>query len=110
MRLPPASRGLYNGGKRFTNLQTRALSRMASALSHRRAPAASSPWELAAETIAVKIRWFGLLVGYILVNLNGVDRGRQAVLNAILTVGLAYTLFDTYFSVRGRVFFGRSPL
>jgi signal transduction histidine kinase len=65
---------------------------------------------LAAETIAVKIRWFGLLIGYILVNLNGADRGRQAVLNAILTVGLAYTLFDTYFSVRGRVFFGRSPL
>jgi signal transduction histidine kinase len=65
---------------------------------------------LAAETIAVKIRWFGLLVGYLLVNFNGADRGRQAVLNAILTVGLAYTLFDTYFSVRGRVFFGRSPL
>jgi two-component system NtrC family sensor kinase len=83
---------------------------MASALSRRRAPAASSPWELAAETIAVKIRWFGLLVGYILVNLNGHDPGRQAVLNAILTVGLGYTLFDTYFSVRGRVFFGRSPL
>ncbi|HEY7308150.1 MAG TPA: ATP-binding protein [Gemmataceae bacterium] len=83
---------------------------MASVLSHRRVPAASSPWELAAETIAVKIRWFGLLVGYILVNLNGHDLGRQAVLNAILTVGLGYTLFDTYFSVRGRVFFGRSPL
>jgi len=83
---------------------------MASALSRRRAEAASSPWELAAETIAVKIRWFGLLVGYILVNLHPQDLGRQAVLNALLTLGLAYTLFDTYFSVRGRVFFGRSPL
>ena len=28
-------------------------------------------WELAAETIAVKIRWFGLLVGYVLVNVAG---------------------------------------
>jgi signal transduction histidine kinase len=83
---------------------------MAYALSRRRAPAPSSPWELAAETIAVKIRWFGLLFGYVLVNLNPLDRGSQAVLNALLTLGLAYTLFDTYFSVRGRVFFGRSPL
>ncbi len=69
-----------------------------------------SPWELAAETIAVKIRWFGLLVGYVLVNLNGSDPHRQVVLNALLTFGLAYTLLDTYFSLRGRVFLGRSPL
>jgi two-component system NtrC family sensor kinase len=83
---------------------------MSSALLRRRAPAVPSPWELAAETIAVKIRWFGLLVGYVLVNLHAPDLNRQAVLNALLTLGLAYTLFDTYFSVRGRVFFGRSPL
>ncbi len=83
---------------------------MASALSRRRTPVVSSPWELAAETIAVKIRWFGLLVGYLLVNLGGHDVRRQAILNAILTVGVAYTLLDTYFSVRGRVFLGRSPL
>jgi signal transduction histidine kinase len=83
---------------------------MASAPSRQRAPAAASPWELAAETIAVKIRWFGLLVGYILVNFNGHGDPRQVVLNAILTVGAAYTLLDTYFSVRGRVFLGRSPL
>jgi signal transduction histidine kinase len=70
----------------------------------------SSPWELAAETIAVKIRWFGLLVGYVLVNLHPQDLNRQAVLNALLTLGLAYTLIDTYFSLRGRVFFGSSPL
>jgi signal transduction histidine kinase len=83
---------------------------MASVSSRKRAPAGSSPWELAAETIAVKIRWFGLLVGYVLVNLNSSDAGQQAVLNALLTLGLAYTLVDTYFSVRGRVFFGGSPL
>ena len=34
------------------------------------AAAGLSRWELAAETIAVKIRWFGLLVGYALVNLG----------------------------------------
>jgi two-component system NtrC family sensor kinase len=83
---------------------------MASVLSRRRAPATSSPWELAAEAIAVKIRWIGLLVGYVLVNLHPQDPRRQAILNALLTLGLAYTLLDTYFSVRGRVFFGRSPL
>jgi signal transduction histidine kinase len=83
---------------------------MAFALSRRPAPAAPSPWELAAETVAVKIRWFGLLVGYLLVNLNGPDRARQGALNAILAVGLAYTLLDTYFSARGRVFLGRAPL
>lgn len=60
--------------------------------------------------IAVKIRWFGLFVGYILVNLSPRENGRQAILNALLTLGLGYTLLDTYFSVRGRVFFGRSPL
>jgi two-component system NtrC family sensor kinase len=83
---------------------------MAFVLVRRRITAAPSPWELAAETIAVKIRWFGLLVGYLLVNLGSHDRDRQTVLNALLTLGLAYTLLDTYFSMRGRVFLGRSPL
>jgi signal transduction histidine kinase len=83
---------------------------MAAAFSRLRAPVVSSPWELAAETIAVKIRWFGLLVGYLLVNLNNHDPARQAILNAILSVGVVYTVLDTYFSVRGRVFLGRYPL
>ena len=67
-------------------------------------------WELAAETIAVKIRWFGLLVGYAVVNLSP-DRGAgRAVLNAILALGAVYVLLDTYYSLRGRVFLGRYPL
>lgn len=82
---------------------------MATALSGRPA-AVPSPWELAAETIAVKIRWFGLLVGYVLVNLGGDGSGRQAVLNALLALGTAYTLLDTGLSLRGRVFLGRWPL
>jgi two-component system NtrC family sensor kinase len=83
---------------------------MASVLSRQRAALVSSPWELAAETIAVKIRWFGLLVGYFLVNLSGPGAFRQAILNALLTLGAVYTLLDTYHSVRGRVFLGRYPL
>ena len=61
---------------------------MSSALLRRRAPAASSPWELAAETIAVKIRWFGLVVGYVLVNLHPQDVSRQAILNALGRLGI----------------------
>jgi signal transduction histidine kinase len=67
-------------------------------------------WELAAENIAVKIRWFGLLVGYILVNVDDRADANRAVLNAILSLGAVYTLLDTYYSVRGRVFLGRYPL
>ncbi len=70
---------------------------------------APSPWELAAETIAVKIRWFGLLIGVVLVNIAHHPPQRQLILNAILALGLAYTLLDTWFSYRDRVFLGRYP-
>src|SRR5260370_12154226 len=74
--------------------------------------AAASPprWELAAETIAVKIRLFGLLVGYVLVNVDDRGEDSQLLLNAILSLGAVYTLLDTYYSFRGRVFLGRYPL
>src|SRR5438445_3592409 len=65
-------------------------------------------WELAAETIAVKIRWFGLLVGYVLVNATASEH--RLALNAILALGAIYALVDTYYSFRGRVFLGRYPL
>ncbi len=70
----------------------------------------STPWELAAETIAVKIRWFGLLVGYVFVNVAANTPERRAVLNAILSLGALFTVLDTWFSIRGRVFLGRYPL
>jgi two-component system, NtrC family, sensor kinase len=69
-----------------------------------------SRWELAAETIAVKIRWFGLLVGYVLVNASAPGDASLAVLNAILGLGIVYVILDTGYSLRGRVFLGRSPL
>ena len=73
-------------------------------------PAVPPRWELAAENIAVKIRWFGLLVGYVLVNVDDASLGRRWVLSALLAAGAAYTLLDTWFSLRGRVFLGRHPL
>jgi two-component system NtrC family sensor kinase len=69
-----------------------------------------SPWELAAETIVVKIRWFGLLIGYLLVNLDRADATQQALLNGILTLGAGYALLDTLYTLRGRVFLGNYPL
>jgi two-component system NtrC family sensor kinase len=72
--------------------------------------AAPSRWELAAETIAVKIRWFGLVVGYVLVNAAQLEPAQRAILNAILALGVVYALCDTVLSFRGRVFLGRLPL
>lgn len=66
-------------------------------------------WELAAEAIAVKIRWVGILVGYLSVNLGPAD-AHKPVLNAILGLGAIYTLLDTVYSFRGQVFLGRYPL
>lgn len=67
-------------------------------------------WELAAENIAVKIRWFGLIVGYVLVNVSDLPDARRPILNAILALGAVYALLDAYYSLRGRIFLGRSPL
>src|SRR5271157_579341 len=75
-----------------------------------RVAAPLSRWELAAETIAVKIRWFGLLVGYLLVNFAEHAAEHQPILNAILSLGAVYALMDTYYSLRGRVFLGHYPL
>jgi two-component system, NtrC family, sensor kinase len=73
-------------------------------------PALPTRWELAAEAIAVKIRWFGLLVGYLLVNFAGPGEPHRALLNAILALGVAFTLVDTWYSAHGRIFLDRYPL
>jgi two-component system NtrC family sensor kinase len=65
--------------------------------------------QLPAEAITVRIRWFGLCVGYFLVNVLSPGASRPQ-LNAILTVGAVYALLDTFWSLRGRVFLGRVPL
>ncbi len=77
---------------------------------------AGFPFDLAAETITVRIRWFGVLAGFAIVNLLGEDWLPNAtarnllLLNVILALGLAYTLVDTYWSLRGRVFLSEQPL
>jgi signal transduction histidine kinase len=72
--------------------------------------ATANRWELAAETIAVKIRWFGLVVGFLVVNCRDPEAPHRAVLNALLAVGALYTLCDTWHSLHGRIFLGRQPL
>jgi signal transduction histidine kinase len=67
-------------------------------------------WDLAAETVTVRIRWFGLCIGYVLVNFIGGDGTNRPVLNAILTLGAVYAIIDTVWSLRGRVFLARYPL
>lgn len=67
-------------------------------------------WELPAEEITLRIRWFGLCVGYVLVNFGDNSAIQVSQLNWILTLGAIYALADTYFSFRGRVFLGEWPL
>jgi signal transduction histidine kinase len=66
-------------------------------------------WQLPAEAITVRIRWFGLCVGYVLVNFL-TESPHQPQLNAILTLGAVYALLDTVWSIRGRIFLGHVPL
>lgn len=66
-------------------------------------------WQLPAEAITVRIRWFGLCVGYLLVNVVA-RQPNQPELNAILTLGAVYALVDTIWGIRGKVFLSRLPL
>ncbi len=75
---------------------------------------ASSAWlDLAAESIAVKVRWMGVVLGVALVELRaaqGASGGNVAALRLLLALGALYALVDTSFSLRGRVLLQRSPL
>lgn len=74
-------------------------------------PREGAAWDLAAESITVKIRWFGVVVGYVLVNL--LERpadSQRAEINAILTLGALFALIDTLWSLRGKVFLSDLPL
>ena len=65
-------------------------------------------WDLDAEAVAIKIRWFGLVFGYLYANLG--SAAEPLPLNAILGLGFAFTTLDTYYSWRGRVVFAASPI
>jgi two-component system NtrC family sensor kinase len=69
-----------------------------------------SSLEVASESIVVRIRWFGLILGGIVANLPDRQWSERMPLNAILLLGLGYTLIDTWFSWKGRVFLDNNPL
>ena len=66
-------------------------------------------WELAAESIVVKIRWFGIAMGCVLVGSRAGLRDPRAVLG-LLALGAAYAALDTASHRRGEVFLKRRPL
>ena len=70
---------------------------------------ADADWQLSVEWITLRIRWFGLIVGYLLVNTLSPPEHRPW-LNAILTLGAVYALFDLIWHWRGEVFLSRFPL
>ncbi len=65
--------------------------------------------DLDAEAIVVKIRWFGLLLGFIYATF-GPTAADPLTLNGILALGLGYTILDTWFYRNRRVFLGDSPM
>lgn len=66
-------------------------------------------WQLDAEAITIRIRWFGLLFGAAWVNFASLGSG-QTLVNAILVLGAVYAILDTAYSLIGRVFLKEWPL
>jgi two-component system NtrC family sensor kinase len=67
------------------------------------------PWDLAAESIVVKIRWLGVLMGYVLVQTRTGLHNPSAV-RAYLALGAGYAALDLVFWRMGEVFLERWPL
>jgi hypothetical protein len=61
------------------------------------------------ETIVLKIRWIGVVLGLLWVNLAP-TLAYRAMLNGILLLGLAYALWDTWATLRGWMLAQRYPL
>ena len=66
-------------------------------------------WDLAAESIVVKIRWFGVIMGYVLVQTRTGLHNPSAV-RAFLALGAGYAALDFAFWRLGEVFLKRLPL
>jgi signal transduction histidine kinase len=66
-------------------------------------------WDLAAESIVVKIRWFGVIMGYILVQTRTGLHDPSAV-RAFLALGAGYAALDLAFWRMNEVFLKRWPL
>ncbi len=66
-------------------------------------------WELATESIVVQLRWFGVAMGYVLVQTRSGLHDPSAV-RAFLALGAGYAALDTLFHRMGEVFLERWPL
>lgn len=66
-------------------------------------------WGLATESIVVKIRWFGIVMGYVLVQTRTGLHNPSAV-RAFLALGAGYAALDLAFYRMGEVFLKRWPL
>jgi two-component system, NtrC family, sensor kinase len=66
-------------------------------------------WDLAAESIVVKIRWFGVIMGYVLVQSRTGLHSPSAV-RAFLALGAGFAALDLAFWWMGEVFLKRWPL
>jgi signal transduction histidine kinase len=67
-------------------------------------------WQLATESIVVKIRWFGIVMGYVLVQMRQETLHDPTAVRAILALGAGYAALDTFFHRRGQVFLVGRPL
>jgi signal transduction histidine kinase len=72
-------------------------------------PRDDADWQLSAEWITLRIRWFGLIAGYLLVNVMSPPEHRP-ILNGLLTLGAVYAMFDLVWHWRGEVFLSGVPL
>ena len=72
-------------------------------------PHVEQSWELATESIVVRIRWFGIAMGYVLVQTRTGLHDPSAV-RAFLALGAGYAALDTAFYRMGEVFLKRIPL
>jgi signal transduction histidine kinase len=72
-------------------------------------PGERSRWELAAESTAVQLRWFGIVIGYILVQTRTGLRDPWAV-RAFLALGAGYAALDLAFWRMGEVILKGWPL
>lgn len=70
---------------------------------------ADAHWQLSVERITLRIRWFGLIVGYIVVNTIA-EPDNRLYLNGMLTVGFGYAFLDWIWHRRGEVFLSKFPL
>jgi two-component system, NtrC family, sensor kinase len=68
-----------------------------------------SRWELVAESTVVKLRWFGVVMGYILVQSRTGLHNPSAV-RAFLALGAGYAALDLAFWRMGEVFLRRWPV